>query len=154
MAARARVNGPAADVLTLWPGPGVWGGHGGRAPRPWVAAGGMSAHERRGDASFLCPSRSPPCGPLEASACDEELSVSGRPCRTQMRQAAIPSESRRHRRHHPRLHLGIPPPAPPHTSAWTIVPRAPDARGSPSSSSPLCLLHISASPRRRTVDGP
>jgi len=53
--------------------------------------------------------------------------------------------SPRSRHHHRCLHQGSPPQAPRHASPWLDAPRAPNARGSSSSPSSLCLAQICAS---------
>ena len=92
-AARPRVSGPVAIVLTRWPAPGAGGGCSWEVAQPCTGAGGVPARERRGDSSFCCPSRGSPDVLLEAPAHDMSTSARGGPSRILSRRAAIPSES-------------------------------------------------------------
>ena len=106
---------------------------------PKTGAGGVSAHGRRGDASFWCLSQSSPCGPLEAPAHDVATSVHGRSCRIRSRRAAIPSESSPSSSSSFSSSSSVESPLDtPHASTWLCVSRVLAARGSSSflSSSP------------------
>ena len=137
-------------VLTRRPAGGCCGWE---TARPRVGAGGVSTQERRGDASFCCPSRAPPDDLLEAPLvkCRRRLAASLQGfCRCE-----LPSPRSRHYRCRPRSyrpHQENPPRTPPSASTLRSVSRGLAARGSSSSlfsfPSPLrtfAFLHTHAS---------
>ena len=141
-------------VLTRRPAGGCCGWE---TARPRVGAGGVSTQERRGDASFCCPSRAPPDDLLEAPLvkCRRRLAASLQGfCRCE-----LPSPRSRHYRCRPRSyrpHQENPPRTPPSASTLRSVSRALAARGSssslfsfPSTLQTFAILRTRASSRNR-----